>query len=225
MGQDSRRLVRLAGITTQRGIDRGLAQVVSQADPNAGGLTWDQAAKKLATGECAFPVDERFGLWGARGQPCRRRYRTSGMCRIPEPPARIWRLWTPSWCRRMPPAWALMPIKFFMATIADPTTSLEFSKVKGSVPIRRRRRRLDAARLPAPSVRIACGTTRYCCRSPTASSCPPDFQQAVYDAVATFVQEQEHGRVHPHRCRNSIQVPDRRTMTRGRKAATGRNGS
>ena len=29
-------------------------QVVSQADPNAGGLTWDQAAKKLATGECAF---------------------------------------------------------------------------------------------------------------------------------------------------------------------------
>jgi glucose/mannose transport system substrate-binding protein len=26
-------------------------QVVSQVDPNAGGLTWDQAAKKLATGE------------------------------------------------------------------------------------------------------------------------------------------------------------------------------
>ena len=29
-------------------------QIVSHADPNAGGLTWDQAAKKLATGQCAF---------------------------------------------------------------------------------------------------------------------------------------------------------------------------
>ena len=29
-------------------------EIVAHADPAAGGLTWDQAAKKLATGECAF---------------------------------------------------------------------------------------------------------------------------------------------------------------------------
>ena len=29
-------------------------QIISRVDPNAGGLTWDQAAKKLATGECGF---------------------------------------------------------------------------------------------------------------------------------------------------------------------------
>jgi len=29
-------------------------EIVSRADPEAPGLTWDQAAKKLATGQCAF---------------------------------------------------------------------------------------------------------------------------------------------------------------------------
>ena len=33
---------------------RSSRKIVSLADPNAGGLTWDQAAKKLATGQCAF---------------------------------------------------------------------------------------------------------------------------------------------------------------------------
>ena len=43
----------------------------------------------------------------------------------------------------------------FMETIADPKTSLEFNKVKGSVPIRERRRRGIAAPLSAPGVEVA----------------------------------------------------------------------
>ena len=51
----------------------------------------------------------------------------------------------------------------FLETIADPKTSLEFNKLKGSVPIRTD---VDVASLPPTSGRHRrrCSVTRSCCR-------------------------------------------------------------
>ena len=52
----------------------------------------------------------------------------------------------------------------FMETIADPKTSLEFNKVKGSVPIRNDVDVASLPALPATGVEVVVATTRSCCR-------------------------------------------------------------
>ena len=100
-------------------------EVVSRADPSAGGLTWDQAVKKLATGRVRIPVDERFRLRRSRGRTAPSKARTSDTCPTREPRARIWRSWTPSSCR-LHAKDGLNAIKF-LETIADPKTSSSIS--------------------------------------------------------------------------------------------------
>ncbi len=83
------------------------------------------------------------------------------MWRIPGPRVHTSRSWTRSSCRPTPQD-GVNAMKF-METIADPKTSLEFNKVKGSVPIRND---VDVSSLP-PYQRQASKSlcrTRFCCR-------------------------------------------------------------
>ena len=76
-------------------------QIVSHADPNAGGLTWDQAAKKLATGQCAF-LSMNDSVYGELVANKAVDGKDFGYVRIRALRARIWRSWTPSSSRPTP---------------------------------------------------------------------------------------------------------------------------
>jgi hypothetical protein len=75
----------------------------------------------------------------------------------------------------------------FLATVADPKTSLEFNRVKGSVPIRDD---VDVASLPAYQRQASKSlwSDKILLSITHGELMSSDFQQAVYDAVATFVQ-------------------------------------
>ena len=109
------------------------AQIVSRADPNAGGLTWDQAAKKLATGQCAFLSmnDSVYGELVAN-----RSVEGKDFGYVPYPGTTGAYLAIVDTFVVSSDAEDGVNAMKFMATIADPKTSLEFNKVKGSVPIR-----------------------------------------------------------------------------------------
>ena len=75
----------------------------------------------------------------------------------------------------------------FLDTIADPKTSLEFNKVKGSVPVRND---IDVSSLPAYQ-RQPSGSLwhdKVLLSITQGELMPSGFQQAIYDAVATSVQ-------------------------------------
>ena len=71
-------------------------QIVSHADPNASGLTWDQAAKKLAEGQCAF-LSMNDSVYGELVADKAAEGKDFGYVPYPGTPrARIWRSSTPS---------------------------------------------------------------------------------------------------------------------------------
>jgi len=75
----------------------------------------------------------------------------------------------------------------FLETIADPKTSLAFNKVKGSVPIRND---VDVSSLPAYQRQASESLwhDKVLLSITHGELMPSAFQQAIYDAVATFVQ-------------------------------------
>ena len=84
----------------------------------------------------------------------------------------------------------------FLETVADPKTSLEFNKVKGSVPIRND---VDVASLPAYQRQASesLWSDKILLSITHGELMPPVFSKPFYDAVATFVQSK-------HRRRSSI---------------------
>ena len=93
----------------------------------------------------------------------------------------------------------------FLETIADPKTSLEFNKLKGSVPIRDD---VDVASLP-PYQRQASKSLfsdKILLSMTHGEVMSTDFQQALYDAVATFV-ESKNADAFIDTLQNSIEVP------------------
>ncbi len=176
--------------------------VVSRADPSAGALTWDQAAKKLASGDCAFLSmnDSVYGELVADGATegkdfgyvalSRNCGRLSGDC---------------GYLRRVGRGQdGLNSIKF-LETIADPKTSLAFNKVKGSVPIRND---VDVSSLPAYQRQAseALWHDKILLSMTHGELMPSAFQQALYDAVAAFVQS-KNSKSFIDTLQNSIAVP------------------
>ena len=74
-------------------------EIVSHADPAAAGLTWDQAAKKLATGQCAFCRSTPSTASWSRTRLSK--VRISATWHIQERQGLTWQ-WTRSSCRLMP---------------------------------------------------------------------------------------------------------------------------
>jgi hypothetical protein len=80
----------------------------------------------------------------------------------------------------------------FLETIADPKTSLAFNKVKGSVPVRDD---VDVSSLPAYQRQASESLwhDKVLLSITHGELVPSEFQEAIYDAEATFVQRHRPG--------------------------------
>jgi glucose/mannose transport system substrate-binding protein len=178
------------------------AKIVSYADPNAGGLTWDQAAKKLATGQCAFLSmnDSVYGELVAN-----RAVEGKDFGYVPYPGTTGAYLAIVDTFVVSSDAEDGVNAMKFMATIADPKTSLEFNKVKGSVPIRND---VDVSSLPAYQRQASesLWKDRILLSITHGELMSTDFQHGFYDAVAAFVQSKNTD-AFIDTLQNSIEVP------------------
>jgi glucose/mannose transport system substrate-binding protein len=178
------------------------ADVLSRADPSAGALTWDQATKKLATGDCAFlsMVDAVYGELIADHVVEGKDF---GWVAYPGT-AGAYLAVVDTFVVSAQAKDGLNAIKF-LETIADPTTSLNFNKIKGSVPVRND---VDVSSLP-PYQRESSNALwhdKVLLSITHGELMPSNFQQAFYDAVAAFVQS-KNSRSFIDTVQNSISVP------------------
>jgi glucose/mannose transport system substrate-binding protein len=177
-------------------------QIVSRADPSAGGLTWDQAAKKLATGQCAF-LSMNDSVYGELVANKVSEGKDFGY--VPYPgTAGAYLAIVDTFVVSADAKDGVNAIKF-LETVADPKTSLEFNKVKGSVPIRND---IDVSSLPAYQRQASESLwhDKILLSITHGELMPSEFQEAIYDAVATFVQSQNPD-AFIDTLQNSIEVP------------------
>jgi glucose/mannose transport system substrate-binding protein len=177
-------------------------QIVSRADPNAGGLTWDQAAKKLATGECAF-LSMNDSVYGELVANKVAEGKDFGYVPYPGTTGAYLAI-VDTFVVSAAARDGVNAIKF-LETVADPKTSLEFNKVKGSVPIRND---VDVASLPAYQRQASESLwhDRILLSITHGELMSSEFQVAIYDAVAAFVQS-KNADAFIDTLQNSIQVP------------------
>jgi glucose/mannose transport system substrate-binding protein len=177
-------------------------QVVSQADPNASGLTWDQAAKKLATGECAF-LSMNDSVYGELVANRVAEGKDFGYVPYPGTTGAYLAI-VDTFVVSADAKDGVNAIKF-LETIADPKTSLEFNKVKGSVPVRND---VDVSSLPAYQRQTSESLwhDKVLLSITHGELMPSEFQEAIYDAVATFVQS-KNSDAFIDTLQTSIQVP------------------
>jgi glucose/mannose transport system substrate-binding protein len=173
-------------------VDEALArfgQLLDRADPQAAALSWDAATAKLADGGCAFQTlnDSAFGELVAAGAVEGQQF---GVLPFPGTDGAYVAV-VDTFVRGADPANARNGSDF-LATLADPDTQLEFSRAKGSVPVRTD---VDVSSL-TPYQRSAAQALR----SATVlwsivhgEALRPQFQQAFYDAVATYVRSRDAG--------------------------------
>jgi glucose/mannose transport system substrate-binding protein len=161
-------------------------QIVSRADKSAGGLTWDQAAKKLATGQCAF-LSMNDSVYGELVANHVSEGKDFGY--VPYPGTSGAYLAIVDTFVVSADAKDGVNGLNFLDTVADPKTSLEFNKVKGSVPVRKD---VDVSSLPAYQRQASESLWRdkVLLSITHGELMPSQFQQAIYDAVATFDQSQ-----------------------------------
>ncbi|MEV3902361.1 ABC transporter substrate-binding protein [Mycobacterium sp. NPDC050551] len=178
------------------------AQIVSHADPNAAGLTWDQAAKKLATGECAFLSmnDSVYGELVAN-----KSVEGKDFGYVPYPGTAEAYLAIVDTFVVSSQAKDGVNAMDFVATVADPKTSLEFNRAKGSVPIRDD---VDVSSLPAYQRQASQSLwkDKIVLSITHGELMSTGFQQAVYDAVAAFVVSKNQD-AFIDTLQNSIEVP------------------
>jgi glucose/mannose transport system substrate-binding protein len=177
-------------------------QIVSRADANASGLTWDQAAKKLATGQCAF-LSMNDSVYGELVANKVTEGKDFGYVPYPGTSGAYLAI-VDTFVVSVDAKDGVNAIKF-LETVADPKTSLEFNKVKGSVPIRND---VDVASLPAYQRQASKSlwSDKILLSITHGELMPTGFQQAVYDAVATFVQSKSQD-AFIDTLQNSITVP------------------
>ncbi|MDT5247381.1 MAG: glucose/mannose transport system substrate-binding protein [Mycobacterium sp.] len=177
-------------------------QVVSHADPNAGGLTWDQAAKKLATGGCAF-LSMNDSVYGELVTSGAKEGTDFGYVAYPGT-AGAYLAIVDTFVVSKDAKDGVNAMKF-LQTVADPKVTLAFNKAKGSVPVRKD---VDVSSLP-PYQRQASTSlwSDQILMSITHGELMSSaFQQAVYDAVATFVQSKSQ-KAFIDTLQNSVNVP------------------
>lgn len=156
--------------------------IVSRADPDAPGLTWDEAAKKLATGQCAF-LSMNDSVYGELVANKAVEGKDFGYVAYPGTSGAYLAI-VDTFVVSADAEDGVNAMKF-LETIADPKTSLEFNKLKGSVPIRDD---VDVATLP-PYQRQASKALfgdKILLSMTHGEVMSTNFQQALYDAVASF---------------------------------------
>jgi len=181
-------------------------QIISRVDPSAGGLTWDEAAKKLATGECAY-LSMNDSVYGELAADRVAEGADFGYVPYPGTTGAYLAI-VDTFVVSADAQNGVNAIKF-LETLANPKTTLEFNKVKGSVPVRND---VDIASLP-PYQRQASESLwhdRVLLSITHGELMPTGFQQALYDAVATFLQSKNADAfidTLQNSLRNSVNVP------------------
>jgi glucose/mannose transport system substrate-binding protein len=161
---------------------RSFGAMLRYVDPQASGLTWDKATRKLAAGGCAFESmnDSAYGELVAAGA---REGSTFGSAAFPGTGdsflAVVDVFVAATRAKNAKNALA------FLSGISDPTTQLAFSRAKGSVPVVRD---VDVSALPAYQQ----ASSKSLWGSPVLLSVThgeamrPEFQEGFYDAVSTY---------------------------------------
>lgn len=176
--------------------------VVSRVDPNAGGLTWDQAAKKLASGECGF-LSMNDSVYGELEANKVKEGTDFGYVPYPGTGGAYLAI-VDTFVASSDARDGVNALKF-LQTVADPKNALSFNKVKGSVPVRKD---VDVSSLPAYQRQASDSLwhDQILLSITHGELMSPAFQQAMYDAVATFVQS-KNADAFIDTLQNSITVP------------------
>ena len=174
------------GDEVQSALDR-FGAILGYADPDASGLTWDQATRKLAAGGCAFESmnDSAFGELVAAGAK-----EGEDFGAVPFPGTGAGFLAVVDVFVAATKAENAKNALAFLGGIEQPATQLPFSKAKGSVPVVRD---VDVAQLPA----YQRASSRALWSLPVLLSVAhgeamsPEFQEGFYDAVSTYVRTRD----------------------------------
>jgi glucose/mannose transport system substrate-binding protein len=157
------------------------------ADPEASQLTWDEATKKLATGGCAFESmnDSAYGELVADGAR-----EGTGFGGIPFPGTQGSFLAVVDVFVAATKAKNARNALAFLSGIDEPATQLAFSKAKGSIPVVHD---VDVSSLPAYQQESskAFWTSPVLMSVAHGEGLSPDFQEAFYDAVSTYVRTRD----------------------------------
>jgi glucose/mannose transport system substrate-binding protein len=166
---------------------RRFGAMLGYADPQASGLTWDQATKKLAKGGCAFESmnDSAFGELIAAGAKDGETFGAAGFPGTDKSFLAVIDVFVAATkAKNAKNALA------FLGGISQPTTQLAFNRAKGSVPVVRD---VDVGSLPA----YQRASSKSLWGSPVLLSVAhgeamsPEFQEGFYDAVSTYVRTRD----------------------------------
>ena len=154
------------------------------SDPEASGLTWDAATKKLAAGSCAFESmnDSAFGELIAAGA---REDEDFGAIAFPGTAGSF--LAVVDVFVAATKAENAQNALAFLGVISEPATQIAFSRSKGSVPVLRD---VDVAPLTA----YQRASSKALWSSPVLLSVAhgeamsPEFQEGFYEAISTYVR-------------------------------------
>jgi glucose/mannose transport system substrate-binding protein len=162
-------------------------QALDAADPEAAGLSWDEATKKLGDGGCAFETmnDSAFGELIKAGAVDGRTFGE-----VPFPQTEATYVAVVDTFVQARSATNAKNAADFLAVIADPTVQLEFSKAKGSVPVRTD---VDVSSLTPyqQSASTALRNSRVLWSIVHGSLMSPQFQQGFYAAVNAYVRTRD----------------------------------
>ena len=166
---------------------RRFGAMLRYSDPQASGLTWDAATKKLASGGCAFESmnDSAFGELVAAGA---QEGEDFGAMAFPGTAASF--LAVVDVFVAATKAQNARNALAFLGEISQPATQLAFHRPKGSVPVVRD---VDVAALTG----YQRASSRTLWASPVllsvahGESMSPEFQEGFYEAVETYVRTRD----------------------------------
>jgi glucose/mannose transport system substrate-binding protein len=171
-----------SGPEVQKALEQ-LGHILDYADAAATSLTWDEAAKQLASGRCAFLSmnDSLYGELVADGVAPS----DIGYTAYPGTDGAFLAIVdTFVAAKNAKDGYNALQ---FLFTIGSAATELAFAKVKGSAPLRKD---VDASSLPTyqQSAYQAMNTGTILLSITHGELLSPQFQQAMYDGIAAFAQ-------------------------------------
>jgi glucose/mannose transport system substrate-binding protein len=158
--------------------------MLTYADPEASGLTWDAATKKLAAGGCAFESmnDSAYGEIAAAGG--------GSVQAVPFPGTGDSFLAVVDVFVVATRAKNAKNALAFLSSIGRPTTQVAFNSAKGSVPVLRD---VDVSSLSPYQQQSskALWSSQLLLSVAHGEAMSPAFQEGFYDAVSTFVRTRD----------------------------------
>jgi glucose/mannose transport system substrate-binding protein len=169
---------------------RSFDAILGYADPQAKGMTWDQATRRLASGGCAFESmnDSAFGELRAAGA---REGTDFGAAPFPGTADSFLAVVDVFVAAKK--AQNAKNALAFLSTISEPSVQLPFSRDKGSIPVLRD---VDVASLPPyqRSASKAFWSSPILLSIAHGEAMSPEFQQGLYDALFKYVDNHDTSR-------------------------------